>query len=435
MRFINRVQLENELFLYQRSDVADSRRWYCSYKLNDHKRVYEKLGVCTQAEAKKKARQKLLDAENILRDYGEDAVFGTHTVKHAHSWFVKHGRQYVRSDGRYDAIVAHWRRHLLGFYGRSTVIDKKLKDRTSRYLDYRRRVIDKKTKKRLKATVGTIRLELISAKQLLKIARVEGGIGKEIENLTSGIDKKKLALRKTRTSEFQVEEIAKIQEFFDADRAEHDARLKDSTRLAFNKRATSVHILQLERLRFFVALAFAGGARVNELRQVRVGDISKDFKTLRIRKSKTTKGTNRVAYLDAGLWDIREAYKRYVKACKAMGYELNTAQGKEIFPSVNSAESGMRNVGLSFLRFLRKHKIYYDKIHGKRSRSLLAVRSTWITHQINKGVGSYLVAQSAGTSLAMIEATYYKQNEKQIVDAFEDFGNAGTTKRHLKVVK
>jgi hypothetical protein len=43
--------------------------------------VYEKLGVCTQAEAKKKARQKLLDAENILRDYGEDAVFGTHTVK------------------------------------------------------------------------------------------------------------------------------------------------------------------------------------------------------------------------------------------------------------------------------------------------------------------------------------------------------------------
>jgi hypothetical protein len=35
----------------------------------------------------------------------------------------------------------------------------------------------------------------------------------------------------------------------------------------------------------------------------------------------------------------------------------------------------------------------------------------------------------------MIEATYYKQNEKALVSAFEDFGNAGTTKRHLKVVK
>jgi integrase len=326
--------------------------------------------------------------------------------------------------------VAHWRRHLLGFYGRSTVIDKKLKDRTSKYLDYRRRVIDKKTKKRLKATVGTLRLELISAKQLLTVARVEGGIGKEIENLTSGIDKKKLALKKTKTSEFQFEEIAKIQEFFDADRAEHDARLKTA-----NKRGTRLNILQLERLRFYVALAFASGARVNELRQVRVGDISKDFKTLRIRKSKTTKGTNRVAYLDAELWDIKSAYKHYVKACKAAGSELDTAQGKEIFPSVTSADIGMKTVGEMFLRFLRKHKMYYDKIHGKRARSLLAVRSTWITHQINKGVGSYLVAQSAGTSLAMIEATYYKQNEKALVSAFEDFGNAGTTKRHLKVVK
>jgi integrase len=185
----------------------------------------------------------------------------------------------------------------------------------------------------------------------------------------------------------------------------------------------------------FVALAFASGGRVNELRQVRVGDISKDFKTLRIRKSKTTKGTNRVAYLDSELWNVHDAYKRYVKACKTSGYELDTRQGKEIFPSVNSADSGMKNVSLSFLRFLRKHKMYYDKIHGKRGRSLLAVRSTWITHQINKGVGSYLVAQSAGTSLAMIEATYYKQNEKALVSAFEDVGNAGATKRHLTVVK
>ena len=188
-------------------------------------------------------------------------------------------------------------------------------------------------------------------------------------------------------------------------------------------------------MRFFVALAFASGGRVNELRQVRVGDISKEFKSLRIRKSKTTKASNRHAYLDNELWDVRDAYKRYVKACKTAGRGLDTAQGKEIFPSVNSADSGMKTVGQSFLRFLRKHKMYYDKVHGKRSRSLLAVRSTWITHQINKGVDAYLVAQSAGTSLAMIEATYYKTNEKALVSAFEKVGNAGTTKRHLTVVK
>ena len=350
MRLINRSQIEGELFIYQRSDVADSRRWCCSYKIKGHKRVYVNLGVCTEAEAKKKARQNLMEAERILTEYGEDAVFGKQTVKHAYAWFVKHGRKYVRSDGRYNNIVAHWDRHLLDFYGRSTVIDKKLKNRTSRYIDYRRRVVNKKTKKRLSATVGTIRLEIVSAKQLLKLARVEGGIGKDVGNLTSGIDKKKLALKKTRTSEFQIEEIARIQEFFDADRAALDARLKDSTRLAFNKRAKTLHILHLERLRFYVALAFASGFRVNEGRQVRVGDISKDFKTLRIRKSKTTKGTNRVAWLDAELWDVRAAYKRYVKACKAMGYELDTRQGKEIFPSVNSADSGMKTVSQSFLR-------------------------------------------------------------------------------------
>jgi hypothetical protein len=41
-----------------------------------------------------------------------------------------------------------------------------------------------------------------------------------------------------------------------------------------------------------------------------------------------------------------------------MGYELDTNQGKEISPGVYSAEAGMKNVGQSFLRLLRKHKIY-----------------------------------------------------------------------------
>ncbi len=82
MRLINRSQLEGELFIYQRSDVADKRRWYCSYKLKGHKRVYVSLGVCTQAEAKKEARQELMKAEDILKDYGEDATcsFGVNAV-------------------------------------------------------------------------------------------------------------------------------------------------------------------------------------------------------------------------------------------------------------------------------------------------------------------------------------------------------------------
>ncbi len=35
----------------------------------------------------------------------------------------------------------------------------------------------------------------------------------------------------------------------------------------------------------------------------------------------------------------------------------------------------------------------------------------------------------------MIVATYYKTNEKALVSEFEKIGNAGTTKRHLTVVK
>lgn len=167
MRLINRGQLEGELFIYQRSDVADSRRWCCSYKVRGHKRVYVNLGVCTKADADKNARQELMQAEEILRTYGEDAQFGKHTIKHAYSWFVKHGRKYVRSDGRYETILAHWDSHLLDFFKKTTVIDEKLRDRASGYVEYRRRIVNKKTKTRLKATAGTIRLELVSAKQIV----------------------------------------------------------------------------------------------------------------------------------------------------------------------------------------------------------------------------------------------------------------------------
>jgi hypothetical protein len=66
MRFINRSRLAVELFIHQRSDVADSRRWCCSYKVKGYERVYVNRGVCTQAEAKKLARQELMNAEQSL---------------------------------------------------------------------------------------------------------------------------------------------------------------------------------------------------------------------------------------------------------------------------------------------------------------------------------------------------------------------------------
>jgi len=434
MRLINRQQLEGELFIYQRSDVADSRRWCCSYKVQGHKRIYKNLGVCTQAEAAKLARQGLMQAEETVRTYGEDALLGTHTIRNAYEFFKRNGRKYVRSDARHELILKHWDNHLLGFFKKSTVIDRRLNERMSGYVEYRRRVVDKRSGKRLKATVATIRLELVSAKQLLTIARVEGGIGRDLGNITSGISKKKIGLKKTRTSEFQLEEIAKIQEFFDADRDELDAILKEPG----NVRATRTNIFFLERLRFFVAIMFSSGCRLNEARQIRVGDISKDFKTLRIRKSKTTKGTNRVAFLDSELWDIESAYRRFMQECRAAGsgFDISKSQGRELFASgdADGVES-MSLIGQAFLRFLRKHKMYYDKIHGKRARSFLAVRSTWITHQVNRGVAAYLVAQSAGTSLQMLEQTYYKSNAGQITKAFESVGDAGESKRHLKVVK
>ena len=94
----------------------------------------------------------------------------------------------------------------------------------------------------------------------------------------------------------------------------------------------------------------------------------------------------------------------------------------------------MQYIGQRFAKFLARHKMKYDKVHGKRSRTYLAVRSTWITHQVNKGVTAYMVAQSAGTSLQMLEQTYYKTNAASIKGAFKKSAS-GKSNRHLTVVK
>ena len=71
MRLINREDIENDLFIYQRADVRDQRRWYCSYKFNNQPRQYVKLGVCSSRnEAEERARLEYDDAVSYINGIG-----------------------------------------------------------------------------------------------------------------------------------------------------------------------------------------------------------------------------------------------------------------------------------------------------------------------------------------------------------------------------
>jgi hypothetical protein len=181
MAFKKRVDLElGQLYIYLRDDVAQENRWYCSYKLKGVKRVFKSLGIYSEAEASKKARLELFEAEKRLDLYGANIAFSKNTVGDAYKFFKEHGENYVGirdSAGRYKTIMVHWNAHLLKFLGAKTVIDERLQTRMEKYVDNRRRVINRKTGERLKAKTSTIKQEIISAKQLLKVAREGAGIG------------------------------------------------------------------------------------------------------------------------------------------------------------------------------------------------------------------------------------------------------------------
>lgn len=407
MKQRNRIVLEGELYIFQRGDVRNSQRWYCSYKLHGIERIYRSLGVVSQERASKLARRELDQAETNLDLYGPSAVVGANRIRDAVQWFRQNGQNLV-SDDRYRVIVSHWDNHFSRFFGSKTVIDKRLQRRMSTYVEYRRGAKDKRTGKRKRAAASTLRLEIVSAKQLLKLAREHAHIGDDVGNLSIGIRRAKLALSKSRSTTFQDSEIDEIRDLFDREASELQQQIADKApRLGLLEH----QLFSLERLRFFVALSFASGARVNELRQVRHGDFGEDFKTLKIRKSKTRKGTNRTTFLDNEIWDIEQAYLRFKP------YSLTHTKNGLVF--VDKKGKVLVSAGQSFSEFLKRHRMLYDKVHGKRRRNLFAVRHYWITKQVNDSVSSFDVARSAGTSLKMIEETYYEDSPSALVENFE----------------
>ena len=91
MRYVNRRDLEGELFIFQREDVVRADRWYVSYKLKGYKRIYKALGVVSEEQATKLARQELMQSEKTLAEYGDAALLGKNTIADAVKWFRENG--------------------------------------------------------------------------------------------------------------------------------------------------------------------------------------------------------------------------------------------------------------------------------------------------------------------------------------------------------
>ena len=95
----NRINLERELYIFQRKDVK-AARWYASLKLQGFPRKNVALGVMSQEEAAKLARRELTRAEETLEEFGETALLGKNRICDAVSWFRKNGHNYL-SPSRY----------------------------------------------------------------------------------------------------------------------------------------------------------------------------------------------------------------------------------------------------------------------------------------------------------------------------------------------
>jgi len=446
MGFKKRVDLElGQLYIYLRDDVSSSNRWYCSYKLKGVKRVFKSLGIMAEAEASKLARRELAEAEKRLDLYGANIAFSKNTIGDAYRFFKEHGENYVGirdSAGRYKTIMSHWDSHLLKFFGAKTVIDERLQNRMEKYVDHRRRVINRKTGKRLKAKTSSIKQEIISAKQLLKIARTGAGIGGEVGNLTIRINKSKLKDQRSNSTTFQDHEIDEIKGHFDREAKALEAevfethQIKDSKNLFQSRSARTAarRLFLLERLRFFVAIAFSTGARVNEIRQIRHGDFEKNYEIVKIRKSKTVGGTNRVAFIDSEIWDISRAYDRFMKYAqteKANSLIFADKEGK----IEEQLKTLLVGVGGSFKEFLRRNKMLVDKIHGRQKRNFYATRHYFITKQANEGKMVAAVASSCGTSIKQISDRYYDVNSETMHEAMSIRKRSAAKKTRLRAVK
>ena len=77
MKYVNRRDLEDGLFCFQREDVVNERRWYVSFKLKGYKRVYKALGEMSAEQAEKLSRRELMQAEQTIDEFGVREVFYT----------------------------------------------------------------------------------------------------------------------------------------------------------------------------------------------------------------------------------------------------------------------------------------------------------------------------------------------------------------------
>ena len=371
--------------------------------------------------------------------YGANIAFSKNTVGDAFRWFKENGERYVGvtdSSGRYRTIMSHWNNHLLKFFGSKTVIDERLQSRMGKYVEYRRRVINKKTGERLHAQISTIKGEIISAKQLLSLAR-QKGIGSEVGNLTLELSKSKLKSQRSKSTTFTAAEVEDIKDHFDREAKELETLLfetheiVDSASLtrSLSARTAARRLKLLERLRFFVAIAFSSGARVNEIRQIRHGDFEENFQKVKIRKSKTLKASNRTAFIDNEIWNIEAAYARWMRHAKTR--KTNSLVFADVEGKIAEQESKLLNsVGQAFKEFLKRNKMLVDKKYGRQKRNFFSTRHYFITTKANAGIPIAAVAESCGTSIAMIDATYYSNIGSELIETM-----SGKKKTKLRAVK
>jgi len=396
MQVSKRVDLEEELYIFQRADIKNTDRWYCSFKLKGVKRINKALGVMSEEKAAKEARRELQFAEEQIRDYGVHAVLGRNTIIDAFNFFKNNGENYV-SHWRYGQITRDWKNHWLSFFGRKTVIDKRLQKRMGQYVEWRR--------KKGSAAPSTLKVEIVSAKQLLKIAREAGGIGSDVGNLTIEVKKKSLQQNSSKTTTFTDQEVGEIEAHFDREANELKGMLKRGE-LSHAARSAKRRLHLLERLRFFVAIMFATGTRVNEARQIRHCDLQEDFQILRVRRSKTRKGTNRNAFVENEIWDIKKAYGRYMNYCKTK--KTNSLVFAEEEGKIEEQEPKvLTNVGHSFQKFLRRNQMLSGGERGRYKRNFYSTRHYFITKKLRGDSPLAAVAKSVGTSIKMIDETYY----------------------------
>jgi integrase len=445
MGFRKRVDLElGQLYIYTRDDIKLETRWYCSFKVKGAKRVFKSLGIMSEAEASKEARKVFYDAEKRLKQYGSNIALSKNTVGDAYKFFKESGEHYVGvtdSAGRYKTIMSHWNNHLLKFFGSKTVIDERLQSRMGKYVEYRRRVINKKTGKRLHAKISTIKLEIVSAKQLLLLAR-QKGIGSDFGNLTLELSKSKLKNQRSKSTTFTAAEVEDIKGHFDREAIELETILSETHQIvdsaslirSRSARTAARRLFLLERLRFFVAVALATGARVNEIRQIQHGDFRQDFKTVKIRRSKTAKGSNRTAWIDNEIWNIDAAYTRYMRHAKTRKSDSLVFADEE--GNVTKQQSDLlKSVGGSFTKFLRRNKMLVDKKYGREKRNFYSTRHYFISKQANEGKAIAAVASSCGTSIAMIDATYYSNIGDELDETMSKKKSTVTKKSKLRSIK